>query len=279
MLYDNNNKRWVPAGSDSPSFSRVQIYHNPVANTFRVVGRKLQADQQVVINCPIVKGIKYNQATPSFHQWRDPKQSDRGRNSRRRGIWRERGRAQLQQLPLLLLLPRRLLHPPHQHLHYLPQDRAHLLHHHFLLGAWSHLHHPRPLLEEVAVAEVKVEEEMIWLQHWQEPNCVKQSRTREEQQLHPPSQHLHPVEEDSDSSASKFSGPGEINGKPKEKSSTIPRFKVVKKNSDGAGSNCDMERIKQEIVEEMKKELQKVKEEIITVLIHELQSAQLKVED
>lgn len=28
---------------------------------------------QVVINCPIIKGIKYNQATPNFHQWRDPK--------------------------------------------------------------------------------------------------------------------------------------------------------------------------------------------------------------
>ena len=27
----------------------------------------------MVINCPIVKGIKYNQATPNFHQWRDPK--------------------------------------------------------------------------------------------------------------------------------------------------------------------------------------------------------------
>lgn len=29
---------------------------------------------QVVINCPIVRGMKYNQATPNFHQWRDPKQ-------------------------------------------------------------------------------------------------------------------------------------------------------------------------------------------------------------
>ncbi|XP_029029195.1 vasodilator-stimulated phosphoprotein-like isoform X2 [Betta splendens] len=74
MLYDDASKRWKPAGSDSPSFSRVQIYHNAVANTFRVVGRKLQADQQVVINCPIVKGMKYNQATANFHQWRDPKQ-------------------------------------------------------------------------------------------------------------------------------------------------------------------------------------------------------------
>lgn len=51
MLYDDTNKRWVPAGSDSPSFSRVQIYHNPVANTFRVVGRKLTADQQVQDGC------------------------------------------------------------------------------------------------------------------------------------------------------------------------------------------------------------------------------------
>lgn len=51
MLYDDASKRWVPAGSDSPSISRVQIYHNPVANTFRVVGRKLQADQQVLDKC------------------------------------------------------------------------------------------------------------------------------------------------------------------------------------------------------------------------------------
>lgn len=47
MLYDDTNKRWVPAGSETPSFSRVQIYHNAAANTYRVVGRKIQADQQV----------------------------------------------------------------------------------------------------------------------------------------------------------------------------------------------------------------------------------------
>ncbi len=29
---------------------------------------------QVVINCAIMKGLKYNQATPTFHQWRDNKQ-------------------------------------------------------------------------------------------------------------------------------------------------------------------------------------------------------------
>uniref|UniRef100_A0A5F9C7Q2 WH1 domain-containing protein n=1 Tax=Oryctolagus cuniculus TaxID=9986 RepID=A0A5F9C7Q2_RABIT len=74
MLYDDSNKQWLPAGTGPQAFSRVQIYHNPTANSFRVVGRKMQPDQQVVINCAIVRGIKYNQATPNFHQWRDARQ-------------------------------------------------------------------------------------------------------------------------------------------------------------------------------------------------------------
>ncbi|XP_005852940.1 PREDICTED: vasodilator-stimulated phosphoprotein-like [Myotis brandtii] len=74
MLYDDGNKRWLPAGTGPQVFSRVQIYHNPTANSFRVVGRKMQPDQQVVINCAIIRGLKYNQATPNFHQWRDARQ-------------------------------------------------------------------------------------------------------------------------------------------------------------------------------------------------------------
>uniref|UniRef100_A0A672RF52 WH1 domain-containing protein n=1 Tax=Sinocyclocheilus grahami TaxID=75366 RepID=A0A672RF52_SINGR len=74
MIYDDTNKKWVPAGTGPQTFSRVQIYHNPSNNAFRVVGRKIQTDQQVVMNCPIVKGLKYNQATPNFHQWRDARQ-------------------------------------------------------------------------------------------------------------------------------------------------------------------------------------------------------------
>ncbi|KAJ6663885.1 hypothetical protein lerEdw1_009966 [Lerista edwardsae] len=74
MLYDDASKKWVPAGSGPQAFSRVQIFHSPANNTFRVVGRKLQPDQQVVINSSIVKGLKYNQATPNFHQWRDARQ-------------------------------------------------------------------------------------------------------------------------------------------------------------------------------------------------------------
>ena len=34
----------------------------------------LPASCQVVINCAIVRGVKYNQATPNFHQWRDARQ-------------------------------------------------------------------------------------------------------------------------------------------------------------------------------------------------------------
>ncbi|XP_028274647.1 vasodilator-stimulated phosphoprotein isoform X2 [Parambassis ranga] len=74
MIYDDGNKKWLPAGTGPQTFSRVQIYHNPTNNAFRVVGRKMQTDQQVVINCPIVRGLKYNQATPNFHQWRDARQ-------------------------------------------------------------------------------------------------------------------------------------------------------------------------------------------------------------
>eukprot|EP00058_Branchiostoma_floridae_P000341 XP_002585829.1 hypothetical protein BRAFLDRAFT_256955 [Branchiostoma floridae] len=72
MIYDDANKKWIPAGGSS-GISRVHIYHHQVNSTYRVVGRK-QNDHQVVINCAILKGLKYNQATPTFHQWRDARQ-------------------------------------------------------------------------------------------------------------------------------------------------------------------------------------------------------------
>ncbi|XP_074028189.1 ENAH actin regulator enabled isoform X2 [Leptinotarsa decemlineata] len=72
MIYDDINKKWVPSGSSS-GLSKVHIYQHTVHQTFRVVGRKLQ-DHEVVINCAILKGLKYNQATSTFHQWRDNKQ-------------------------------------------------------------------------------------------------------------------------------------------------------------------------------------------------------------
>ena len=34
----------------------------------------LRFSPQVVINCAILKGLRYNQATSTFHQWRDNRQ-------------------------------------------------------------------------------------------------------------------------------------------------------------------------------------------------------------
>lgn len=45
MVYDDANKKWVPAGGTT-GFSRVHIYHHTGHNAFRVVGRKIQ-DHQV----------------------------------------------------------------------------------------------------------------------------------------------------------------------------------------------------------------------------------------
>ncbi|KAL0170226.1 hypothetical protein M9458_034822, partial [Cirrhinus mrigala] len=45
MIYDDTSKKWVPVKPGQQGFSRINIYHNTVNNSFRVVGVKLQ-DQQ-----------------------------------------------------------------------------------------------------------------------------------------------------------------------------------------------------------------------------------------
>ncbi|XP_039633212.1 vasodilator-stimulated phosphoprotein-like isoform X2 [Perca fluviatilis] len=370
MLYDDNNKRWVPAGSDSPSFSRVQIYHNPVAKTFRIVGRKLQADQQVVINCPIIKGIKYNQATPSFHQWRDPKQVW-GLNFGNKEDAILFANSMMHALEVLSAPagagpqngPSAYELEPEKRQRQEQQEKGHLERerHSSTAAAAPAVPPAQPAAPHTppappppssgpcppappppasgpcppappplppggmvppapppppaggsgggrgeggggndlaaALAGAKLRKTVKDEGGAAAPSPKSASSSggggggclmgemsamlarRRKAADNPAAKNVEPHNEDSDSSISKSSGPGEINGKPKEKSATISRLKVVKKNSDGAGSDSDMERIKQEIIEEVKKELQKVKEEIITVLIQELQSAQLKGED
>ncbi|XP_024118684.1 vasodilator-stimulated phosphoprotein [Oryzias melastigma] len=56
------------------------------------------------------------------------------------------------------------------------------------------------------------------------------------------------------------------------------RLKTGKKTADGADNSPDMERFKQEIIEEVRKEIQKMKEEIITAMIQEMQKANLEGE-
>lgn len=58
----------------------MHMYVNRAINMrYRIISYMLTFDLlnflfQVVINCPLVRGIKYNQATPNFHQWRDARQ-------------------------------------------------------------------------------------------------------------------------------------------------------------------------------------------------------------
>lgn len=52
-----------------------------------------------------------------------------------------------------------------------------------------------------------------------------------------------------------------------------------KRSSDAAGSDAELEKIKEEILDQVKKELQRVKEEIIKAVTEELHKAQLRTEE
>ena len=71
MIYDDAAKKWNPSGS-GPGVARVIIYQHLLNHSYRVVGRKIQ-DSEVVLNCTLAKGLKYNQANQTFLQWRDVK--------------------------------------------------------------------------------------------------------------------------------------------------------------------------------------------------------------
>ncbi|TRZ06860.1 hypothetical protein HGM15179_020247 [Zosterops borbonicus] len=71
LLYEEGQKLWVPAGGAPQSPSCVQLFHQPGTTAFRLVGRRLGPEQQVVLNCPLARGLRYSQATPQFHQWRE----------------------------------------------------------------------------------------------------------------------------------------------------------------------------------------------------------------
>jgi len=72
MVYNNDIKKWEHAGG-SQGMSQVDVYHSHANNNYRIVGRKLDTNE-IVLNCAIVKNLKYNKATPTFHQWRDQRQ-------------------------------------------------------------------------------------------------------------------------------------------------------------------------------------------------------------
>ncbi|XP_030825488.1 vasodilator-stimulated phosphoprotein [Camarhynchus parvulus] len=85
LLYDEAQKLWVPAGGvpgaggapQSPP-SCVQLFQQPGSLAFRLLGRRLGPEQQVVLNCPLARGLRYSQATPQFHQWSLGLQAEQG---------------------------------------------------------------------------------------------------------------------------------------------------------------------------------------------------------
>jgi len=55
------------------------IHHSIEANVVVTIDRQVAVSlclnvTQVVINCTIIRGLRYNRATPTFHQWRDNRQ-------------------------------------------------------------------------------------------------------------------------------------------------------------------------------------------------------------
>lgn len=68
LQYDEAQKQWVAAGGGPNTPSCVQLYHHQGNGSYRLVGRKMQPDQQVVLNCPLGRGLRYSQATPQFPQ-------------------------------------------------------------------------------------------------------------------------------------------------------------------------------------------------------------------
>jgi hypothetical protein len=68
MIYNDAQKKWIHCAPNGPA--KIQLLFAPDTQTYRIVGRQIQ-DHEVVLNHSISKGLKYNQATPTFHQWRD----------------------------------------------------------------------------------------------------------------------------------------------------------------------------------------------------------------
>ncbi|VDM98148.1 unnamed protein product [Thelazia callipaeda] len=80
MIYNDATKEWLsPDGSREAARSHVRILHNVHANTFRIVGTRLQ-DGHWILNCNVYERLRYKPATPTFHQWRDEKRKVYGLN-------------------------------------------------------------------------------------------------------------------------------------------------------------------------------------------------------
>ena len=71
MVYDELTKRWIPA-SYSSTVCNVEVIHNYSNITYTIIARS-EDTHEFVIKSYILAGMRYNEATPIFHQWRDNK--------------------------------------------------------------------------------------------------------------------------------------------------------------------------------------------------------------
>uniref|UniRef100_A0A674GB66 WH1 domain-containing protein n=1 Tax=Taeniopygia guttata TaxID=59729 RepID=A0A674GB66_TAEGU len=70
LLYDEVQRQWQPVGGSPPGPSCVQLLLHPQTRSLRLLGRRLQPEPQVVLDCALGRGLRYSQTTPQFHQWR-----------------------------------------------------------------------------------------------------------------------------------------------------------------------------------------------------------------
>lgn len=64
LTFNNINKSWVPIGDKC----NISITNEPSTNNVKIV---VKSNNNIILNNPVNSKLKYNEAMPSFHQWRD----------------------------------------------------------------------------------------------------------------------------------------------------------------------------------------------------------------
>ena len=73
MMYDEVTRHWIPAHcSSAPCECQVEILHNYQQYSFKIVARTLSSGE-LILTSSVERGMRYNEATINFHQWRDTK--------------------------------------------------------------------------------------------------------------------------------------------------------------------------------------------------------------
>ena len=69
MHYNDQTRQWVNTG-DHAGLSKLHIYMNASNGAYRIVGRRI-GDHQVLLNQGFSRGLKFQQSSNTFLQWKD----------------------------------------------------------------------------------------------------------------------------------------------------------------------------------------------------------------